>query len=359
LPDRSEATYHTAVFGLRTGLFVFFLLCAIPTAGQQDFAASGVSSVLDAYAAGDFRRVEAQLERIGDPATFFTTLQRTTAEWVSAADVDARPARRLFAAAVAVEAAARHMESPRLGHELIEWGARILALDPPRDADRIWYLSAIALSQRALDQSLVRPSPPAGEWDLAVQARTRFPGEDRFHLAPAIVTERLSWRPTQYARLKSPNAYAAPKDVIRAFEPLLSRVTIRAEVHLRLGHTRLRLGDHAAALEHLSQVLTLTKEPFLRYLAHYFTGRAKQARGDRAGAVAAYAAALEIVPRAQSAALSLAALSFARDDRDRAFALVSDAVNGTEPVDDPWRLYQAADSRFLPGFLGLLRRATR
>jgi len=75
--------------------------------------------------------------------------------------------------------------------------------------------------------------------------------------------------------------------------------------------------------------------------------------------VAAYAAALEIVPRAQAAALSLAVLSFARDDRDRAFAVVSDAVNGTEPVDDPWRLYQAADSRFLPGFLGLLRRATR
>ena len=346
-----------AVFAARTGLVLLLLTCGVAQAGAQDPAS--VSLTLDAYAAGDFRRVEAQLEQIGDPATFFITFQRTAADWVAAAGVEARAARRLFAAAVALEAAARHMGSPQLGHELIEWSGRILALDPPRDAERIWYLTAIALSQRALDQSLVRPSPPAGEWDLAVQARARFPGEDRFRLATAIVTERLSWRPTQYARFNTPNAYAGLKDVIRAFEPLVSRVTIRAEVHLRLGHTRLRMGDHAAALEHLSQVLPLTKEPFLLYLAHYFTGRAKQARGDRTGAVAAYAAALEIVPRAQSAALSLAALSFARDDRDRAFALVSDAVNETEPVDDPWRLYQAGDSRLLPGFLGLLRRASR
>jgi tetratricopeptide (TPR) repeat protein len=344
------------VFAWRTGFVALFLICGAP-AGAQD--PGSVSLALDAYAAGDFRRVETQLERIGDPATFLPAFQRDAAAWVTTAAVETRPPRRLIAAAVALEVAARHMGAPRLGHQLIEWGARLLALDPPRDAERIWYLTAIALSQRALDQSLVRPNPLPREWDLAVQARQRFPGEDRFHLAPAIVTERLSWRPTQYARFSSPNAYATPKDVIRAFEPLLSRVTIRAEVHLRLGHTRLRLGNHAASLDHFSQVQTLTREPFLLYLAHYFTGRAKQALGDRAAAVAAYAAALEIVPRAQSASLSLAVLAFADDDRDRAFAVAARAVNGTEPVDDPWRLYQAADSRFLPGFLGLLRRATR
>ena len=346
------------MFAWRTGLVVFVLTCGIAPLGAQGPQHESVSHAFDAYAAGDFRRVETQLERIGDPATFLTALRRDAAEWIAAADVEARPARRLVAAAVALEVAVRHMQSPQLGRDLIEWGARLLALDPPRDAERIWYLTAIALSQRAFDPFLVRVIPPAGEWDLAVQARKRFPDEDRFHLAPAIVKERISWRPNEFASL-SANAYATPRDVLRTLEPLLSRVTIRAEVHLRLGHTRLRLGNPAAALEHLSQVLALTKEPFLLYLAHYFTGRAKQARGDRAGAVAAYGAALEIVPRAQSAALSLAVLAFTRDDRHRAFALVADAVNGTEPADDPWRLYQAADSRFLPGFLGLLRKATR
>jgi hypothetical protein len=101
-----------------------------------------------------------------------------------------------------------------------------------------------------------------------------------------------------------------------------------------------------------------TNDPFLPYLSRYFTGRAKQASGDRASAVAAYRGALEIVPRAESASLALAALSSTGDARDEAYAVVEAALSGEGPAADPWRLYQTGDFRFWQPFIGCCARGS-
>ena len=157
-------------------------------------------------------------------------------------------------------------------------------------------------------------------------------------------------------RIKGPQQEADLRSLAKVFEPLLASRSIQGEVHLRLGHTHLRLGQRDRALEHFGGVEPLTNDPFLKYLSRYFTGRARQEAGDRGAAINAYRAALQIVPRAESAALALAALTFTSGAREDAFAAVEGALAGRDPVDDPWRVYYVGDFRFWRDFIDLLRK---
>jgi hypothetical protein len=80
---------------------------------------------------------------------------------------------------------------------------------------------------------------------------------------------------------------------------------------------------------------------------------------DGAGAAAAYRRALEIVPRAQSASFAYAALAFERDARDEAHAIVESAIATETRVEDPWRVYAAADFRFWASFVEIVRTGLR
>jgi tetratricopeptide (TPR) repeat protein len=210
----------------------------------------------------------------------------------------------------------------------------------------VWNLAAVGLVQRAYDQ----------QSSVVVNAARRFPDEDRFHLAAAIARELVTWRVVRLPRDARNAGQASLRDLVKVFEPLLARSSVRAEVNLRLGQTYLRLRQPKVALEHLTRVEPLSKDPFLRYLSRYLSGRAREAMGDAVGAEAAHRGALAIVPGAQSASFALAALAFDRDARDEANAVIEAALSGPEPVEDPWRSYQAGDFRFWTGFVALLRR---
>ena len=112
------------------------------------------------------------------------------------------------------------------------------------------------------------------------------------------------------------------------------------------------------AVDQFDEVLTLTKDPFLLFLAHFLTGMAREHDGDRANAIASYRAALELKPRAQSASFALGSLLFLGGERDQAAKLIN---AGTLPpaADDPWRTYQAGDFRFWNERLEALRRELR
>lgn len=320
---------------------------------QPEASVTPIAELLDAYDAGRFDAVEQMVGAIPDLAKFSIDLQRAAAPWIRAAAPEGAQRRRLIAAAVALEAAGVHIRQWPAGRELLAWGSSIPRQGPPTEAEHLWYLAAVALAQGAYDSSTVVSD--------AVQ---RFPAEDRFHLAGAIARELSSWRLVQHAQI-APRGFGGKsvqtilRDVVKAFEPLLARPSIRAEVHLRLGQTYLRLDQPKQALEHLDRVEPLAKDPFLRFLANYFSGKAHEASRDAAGAEAAYRRALAIVPRAQSASFAYAALAFDRDARDESHGVIEAALSGPAPATDPWREYQAADFRFWTPFLELVRRGLR
>jgi len=313
-----------------------------------------IAELLDAYDAGRFDTVEKMVAAIADLAKFSVGLQQASNAWVAAAKPEGTQRRRLIVAAVALEAAGVHIQQWPVGRDLLKWAAFFTKRGPPTEAEHVWNLAAVALIQGAQDST-----------PLINEAILRFPAEDRFHLAEAIARELHSWRLVHYVQPTGRRAFgnrsptAILRDVVKAFEPLLARASIRAEVHLRLGQTHLRLNQPKVALEHLLKVEPLAKDPFLRYLANYCSGKAREAIGDAAGAEAAYRRALEIFPRAQSASFAYAALAFDRDAREEAHAVVDAALSGDAPASDPWRVYQAADFRFWTAFVELVRRGLR
>ena len=323
-----------------------------PPERQTAAPAAPVVELLDAYDTGRFETVDKILAGIPDLASFSIALQRAAYPWITAANPDGVQRRRLVAAAAGLEAAREHVGEREAGRELVEWGGMLARAGPPTDAERTWYLAAIALAQW-----LYEPTSP----QIAHAAR-RFPAEDRFHLAGAILRESASWRRVQVAQRlnKKDDAKDILRDVVKAFEPLLQRESIRGEVHLRLGNSYLRRDQPKAALEHLALVEPLAPaDPFLRYLANYLSGKAHDALKDAAAAEAAYQRALAVVPRAQSASFARAALAFDRDARDEAHAVIDAALSWPAPADDPWRAYQAADARFWPEFIARLRKELR
>jgi tetratricopeptide (TPR) repeat protein len=188
----------------------------------------------------------------------------------------------------------------------------------------------------------------------------RYPITDiRFDRATA---EELAGSPTRMSGLR--DFMAARKslqlwNLIDAFEPFLTSEATRADAHVRLGHTYMRLARPDKASEHFPQVADVTNDPFLIYLTRFFAGRIREQAGDRAAAIAAYREALKLVPRAESASFALATLLFTADERDEAVAIVEAALTPGPPVQDPWRQYPSGSFHLWPTLVTRLRQELR
>jgi tetratricopeptide (TPR) repeat protein len=355
---------------------LLLLLAMAPLRSAQTAPASA-GDLLQAYADRRFAEVDAILARIDNVGRVASELQHATPRWVSAEPSAAR-ARRFVAAAVAVELAGRQLDARDAQRILIPWAAELLATQPPDERERAWFLTANALVQRTYDHFFLPRyggrdpgvTPRGGEphWDFPPHALARFPQEDRFHLAAAIDLELASWRSVnmqRYVAALRPGRSTGDagkstlREVAGAFEKLLLRQSIAADVHLRLGQTYIRLGRFEDALKQLNQIDARTSDPFLIYLSRYVTGVARRAAGDPAGAAGAFASALEAVPHAQSAAMALASLTLAADKPADAYALVRSAVARAGDVDDPWRHYPAAEYRLWHAYVAALRTEVR
>jgi tetratricopeptide (TPR) repeat protein len=136
-----------------------------------------------------------------------------------------------------------------------------------------------------------------------------------------------------------------------AFEP------VRAEAVLRQAALIAASGRPADAIPMFERSETLGGDGWIMYLAHLLKGRALEATGRIADAEVAYSAAIAIRPRARSANLALAALTFARGARaDAALAMVFDpTADGT----DPWAQFRFGDYRFWPARRDALRRSVQ
>jgi tetratricopeptide (TPR) repeat protein len=143
---------------------------------------------------------------------------------------------------------------------------------------------------------------------------------------------------------------------IDGYGMLLAPGDTGAEARLRMGYLHFRLGEPQAALDAFAAVAAEpTADAFVRYLAHYFTGRVYDRRPLRSEAVAAYRRALEIIPGAQSAGLALATALFEDGRPDDAYAVMEEAAAVAPVPPDPWRLYGYGDLRHWPDLVDPLR----
>jgi Tfp pilus assembly protein PilF len=133
--------------------------------------------------------------------------------------------------------------------------------------------------------------------------------------------------------------------------------TIGAEAMLRQGVARLRSGGETAALALFAKVEKATRDPYLIYLARFFSGQAYEAFVRPVDAERAYRGALKTVPNAQAASFALAALLFQSNRPAEAAQITESALSAQPQPLDPWREYGAADNRFWPVLITRLRDA--
>jgi tetratricopeptide (TPR) repeat protein len=292
--------------------------------------------------------------------------------------------RQLVVASVALELAHASLDVDwGEGRQLIEWAAEILRKAPPDDPERLWHLAALSLMQRAADRDLLVRQQK--------QAWPRFETESRFLLALVVMLEGDTWpdpdrgdpwenndaelqdadelnaarraarvpgEPELRAKSYEYQRRTRMRAAITLLEDLSNAEAVRADVLLRLGYLHLRLHHSEIALEQFEDVLTLTKDPFLVYLANFLTGVGREQAGDRANAIVSYRAALAVMPRAQSASFALASLLFIGNGRDEAARIIDSAI--VAPIaDDPMRTYHTGDARFWNERLLALRGAIR
>jgi tetratricopeptide (TPR) repeat protein len=267
------------------------------------------------------------------------------------------------------------------GRQLIEWGSGLLRKGTADETERLWHLAALSLIHGAYDYEL--------QVKQQKEAWRRFDTEPRFFLAVVLMLESETWpdpdrgepwdandaaleQAAESVAARRTTRQPIPSDVrekameyqrrakmrsvIELLEDLSNEEAIRADALLRLGFLHLRLRHAEIAVEQFEDVLALTQDPVLLYLAHFLTGQAHEQDGDRANAIAAYRAALEALPSTPSASVAIASLLFLADGRDEAASLIDAAVKKPAAL-DPWRDYQSGDFRFWSARFDALRKA--
>jgi len=338
-----------------------------PAAAAQTGAEAPVPDTIDLlnrYARGDFDRVTTALETFPTFEPLLKELETSGAGWIAAGGASDRARRELAAATFALEAARIgewkawktiqrvQMEDTTYSITLwdppallIEWGCKLLRERPePTEQEHLWHLAAMSVAERAEDfEFLVGYRTLSRSFltkvvDHVKHAIDRFPSEQRFQLAYGIASE---WNDPMTAR--------------GSFTSLQNDVDSGGEATMRLGAMTLRSGDAAGALGLLTKAESLTRDPWVIYLARYFAGQAAERLDRRADALRLYRGALDAMPRAQSASVALASLLLRGGERTEASSVIQTMLADGVLAPDPWRGFADADDRFWPQLIAALR----
>lgn len=345
---------------------------------------AAIREMLDRYPARVADLTFLETER--DFEQFREQYVRDAAAWVRGGDATATRRRELLAAAFALEVAHAGFDVAWAeSRKLIEWGSDLLRKAPkPDESERLWHLAALPLIQGAFDYRLLIRQKD----DVWLK---RFPQESRLLFALVVMLEGDTWPDPDRSLPWDENEAALEsahkmlqarratrqsttpdmrnksfeyqrrtnmRQVMTLLEDLSNSNELRADAILRLGVLHLRLRHFEVAQDQFEDVLKLTNEPFLVYLAQFFRGVTQERAGDHADAIDAYRAALAAMPRAQAASFALASLLFLQGRRDEASRVIDAAIRlPTAP--DPWRSYQTGDYRLWPERITALRKALR
>ena len=377
--------------GHRIRLVLLLASCAFLLSGRLTARQATVTAFLDRYAAGDFEAVVRDLSGDLNFGDLLDQLKRGGPAWIDAAGPEARERRELVAVTFALEAARADqwfqwkwiwkppaMVIQGLGGTyryqppnvlywppaplFIEWACERWRRDEtPRPLERWWQLAALAVAQRSEDGHFLVGDPKIGlgfelgeignlkaEIKHLDHVADRFKGEPRFMLAQGIARDQ-----------RGPVDALQAANALSAYDAVNSDVDVGGEADMRAGALFLRLGKVDAALTLLNRAETLTRDPYVVYLARFFKGQALDRKGDRDEATDAYRAAVRAWPHAQAATMLLASRLFESGRRAEAQELTGAMLAAKPWPVDPWRAYVHADDRFWPILVGRLRAEIR
>ena len=365
--------------GRRIALVLLLSSCAFLLSGRLTARQATVTSFLDRYAAGQFEAVVDDLGGDLDFGDLLNQLKRDGPGWIDAAGPEMRERRELVAVTFALEAARADqwyqwkwiwkpppMTAPggppyqpfpildwRPAPLFVEWACERLRKDEtPRPIERWWQLAALAVAQRSEDVHFLVGDPNIGRGGAEIgnlqdeikhldHVVARFPNEPRFMLAQGIA--RPQW----------------PEDAFKAFTAVLGDEDVGGEAAMRAGALEMRLRQPDEALQYFERAEDLTRDPYVIYLARFFTGQIRERERQIDAATTAYRGAVAAWPHAQSATMALASLLFDAGRRVEAQTLAGAMLAAEPPVRDPWREFVHADNRFWPQLVGRLRAEIR
>jgi tetratricopeptide (TPR) repeat protein len=360
---------------MRQGGFILtaLLLCAVqPAMAQPAGAQSGsIAAQLERYRQGEFDGVLRELAAEKDPRRLVRAFIRDAEAWIAGGSGSAQQ-RRIAAATLALELThARLAGDWRVLRETVEWASKELDRGQPSPAERTFVLAAVALGQRARDSAwLTRTGRRAqrGGTPQLDRAIDRFPDEPRLRLAKLVVASfgvdsdvEARSRQLSFTHGKAGAAMAreALDAAIRDLQTMTRDPVVGADAQARVAHLFANLRDHASALTHAQAAARAARESATVYIARVLAGRSLVALGRHADAAREYAAALEAVPRGQSASIALAGLTLLTGEPGRASTLVNGALDQTGPRDDPWRLFPYGEFIHWLRLIADLRKAMR
>jgi VWFA-related protein len=231
-----------------------------------------------------------------------------------------------------------------------------LVRDPlePGSFERYWHFALLTMLEGAIR--------PAAADAFVTRALQRFPGEPRFVLSRAIVTDQR-WAVRGVTAVTGPDGVPTPAHVAQVrqqYEAGFALPEVAAEARIRLAWFLHRIGRHGEAVTHLAHAAKEpVRDPSLTYLRYLFLGHALVALGAHDQAAVAFETARKDFPRAQTPRVALMNLALLRGDRARAEALAEDVQASADDSLDPWWAYWQGQFRMYPAALQRLREMAR
>ena len=236
----------------------------------------------------------------------------------------------------------------------IDFGTEQFGAEPetPRPIERWWQLAALAVAQRSEDARFLVGDIAIGLATEIINTQheikhldhvmKRFPAEKRFVLAQGIARDRY-WE----------------NDALTAYTAVADDVDVGGEASMRLGALHMKHERFGEAIRQFDRAETLTRDPYVIYLARYFKGKVLEHNSRSSDAQNEYRRAAAAWPNGQAATMSLVALLFRDGHRTEAHERVGRMLAAGPAAFDPWREYVHADNRFWPQLIGRLRAEIR
>ncbi|HUL75542.1 MAG TPA: hypothetical protein VLT86_20685 [Vicinamibacterales bacterium] len=360
-------------------------LSSIGAGGVTTDGQPAEGSLVARYARGDFAAVAGVT---ADRAAAISAVRRDVKN-ATGLSPQARSAFLVEAIDAAQHQPSSRTDAPQVIDEAIrgmfEDGCDLLRALPAEDRFvRAWFAAATAaLAGGRAGQGTPSLGAQGGRPGIFARDASRFDGHvdaGAIALGQALGIEGLAWSriyeshaDERLAATTSPEfsdriepgrrerTLQAEADAVRRAVAALKKAeafeSARAEALMREAALVAASGRPADAITLFEQTATLARDEWVGYLAHLLEGRALEAVGRESDAEAAYKAALAIRPRARSANLALAAITFARGAR--ADAALGNVFDRQADATDPWAQFAFGDYRFWPSRRDELRRAIK
>jgi VWFA-related protein len=228
-----------------------------------------------------------------------------------------------------------------IGHALLKRAAR-------SDLLRDWLLTlgSFAQANTLLDQALAYFNECAAAYSDAAEA----------WLGAGSVQETLAYAEGLSDAQTAADRSKAAQEAERCYREALRIDPALVEARLRLGRVLKLAGRTQEAERELSAVIETSHDSYVTGLARLFWGEIREERGDRAGAIRLYHAALAADRNCQPAALALSDVLRRTGRRRDAVETLMPALRSTDDTRlNPWLEYRLGLGQRFPAELAKLR----